>query len=300
MSDIFFGISDLILLLTSYLDDKDSMSLFSTNKYIHSISNKYTIKKEISFNPSLDNLDNDSIIKKYKIKNLKLIITDNYECDFISNLKLESLTIDNKFNYTIKNLPKIFTKLKLLYNTDLTTITNLPSITHLTFGDDFNKPVDNLPNSITHLTFGEFFNKSVDNLPNSITHLTFGANFNKSVDKLPNSITHLTFDVCFIKSVDKLPSSITHLTFGEFFNKPVDKLPNSITHLTFGFDFNQPVDKLPNSIKCLKFGSSFDQSLDKLPNSLTHLTFDYSFENPIYNLPNHIHIKYNEIPFYYY
>jgi len=282
MSDVFFGISDLILFLSSYLDDKDSMSLFSTNKYIYSISNKYTIKKEISFNPSLDNLDNDTIIKKYKIKNLKLIITDNYECDFLSQMKLDSLTIDNKLKYSMKNLPKTFTKLTLLYNTDLTAITNLDSITHLTFGDDFNKSIDHLPNSITHLTFGNSFNqsidklpnsithltfgvcfnKSVDNLPNSITHLTFGEFFNKSVDHLPNSITHLTFDICFIKSVNNLPSSITHLTFGDFFDNPVDNLPKSLEYLTFGHDFNHPVDNLPKSIKYLKFGSSFDQSLD--------------------------------------
>jgi hypothetical protein len=88
-----------------------------------------------------------------------------------------------------------------------------------------NRQVNNLPNSITHLTFGNDFNEKVGhqgcedikcprNLPNSITHLTFGFKFNQQVDKLPNSITHLTFGYQFIQPVNNLPNSITYFTFG--------------------------------------------------------------------------------------
>ena len=36
----------------------------------------------------------------------------------------------------------------------------LNSLTHLTFGDDFNRDIkDCLPNSLTHLTFGSKFNQ---------------------------------------------------------------------------------------------------------------------------------------------
>ena len=72
------------------------------------------------------------------------------------------------------------------------------------------------------------------NLPNSITHLTFGSDFDQQVDYLPNSITHLIFGSKFNQSVNYLPNSITHLTFGYWFSQPVNNLPNSITHLTFG------------------------------------------------------------------
>lgn len=82
-----------------------------------------------------------------------------------------------------------------------------------------------LLNSITHLTFSNYFNKPVDNLPQSIIYLTFSNQFNKPVDNLPQSITHLIFGKYFNQPVDNLPQSITHLTFGEFFNQPVDRLP---------------------------------------------------------------------------
>jgi hypothetical protein len=142
---------------------------------------------------------------------------------------------------------------------------NLPnSITHLTFGYDFNKRVDNLPNSITHLTLGFEFNKPFNNLPNSITHLTFGGFFNKPVGhqgcgdikcprNLPNSITHLAFGGAFNNSIDNLPNSITHLTFGMLFNEPANNLPNSITHLSFGYNFNQKLDNLPINVQEINF-----------------------------------------------
>jgi hypothetical protein len=41
----------------------------------------------------------------------------------------------------------------------------------------FYQPVNHLPNSITHLTFGDVFNKSVENLPKSIIRLTFYSNY---------------------------------------------------------------------------------------------------------------------------
>jgi hypothetical protein len=187
---------------------------------------------------------------------------------------------------------------------------------------EFNRPVNNLPNSITHLTFGEQFNQPVGhqgcedincprNLPNSITHLTFGYIFNQPVNNLPNSITHLTFEGrnfnqpvghqgCEdINCPRNLPNSITHLIFGDDFNQPVNKLPNSITHLTFGYCFNQPVDNLPNLITHFTFGFYFNQKVGhqecedincprNLPNSITHLTFGKLFNQPVDKLPNSI------------
>ena len=192
----------------------------------------------------------------------------------------EILTI--KFNLiTHIELTKMI-KLKLLEKT-----------TDLTFGKEFNYPVNNLPSSIIHLTFGKKFNQSVNHLPSSIIHLTFGRNFNQLIDNLPSSITHLTFYNEFYKSifnqsVDNLPSSITHLAFGRNFNQSVNNLPSSITHLTFGTNFNQSVDNLPGCITHLTFGDNFDQSVDNLPDYITHLTFGYAFNQSVDNLPNSI------------
>jgi hypothetical protein len=44
----------------------------------------------------------------------------------------------------------------------------LQNLTYLTFGDDFNQPVDYLPPNLSHLTFGWYFNQPVDHLPQKI------------------------------------------------------------------------------------------------------------------------------------
>jgi hypothetical protein len=137
-------------------------------------------------------------------------------------------------------------------------------LTHLTFGNIFNQPVDRLPVFLTHLTFGYDFNQPVDRLPVSLTHLTLGYSFNQSVDRLPASLTHLTFGWKFNQSVDRLPAPLTHLEFLGYFNQPVNHLPASLTHLTFGGYFNQPVDRLPMFLTHLAFEGCFNQPVDCL------------------------------------
>ena len=141
------------------------------------------------------------------------------------------------------------------------------------------------------------FNIRPNKYPSKLTHLTFGDSFNKSVDNLPNLLTHLTFGKSFNKSVDNLPNSLTHLTFGKSFNQTVDNLPNSITYLKFGSDgkwggscFYYPLDNLPNSIKCLEFSknSKFNKTLMNLPNSLTTLILSGYYPISINNLPDTI------------
>jgi hypothetical protein len=125
-------------------------------------------------------------------------------------------------------------------------------LTHLTFDEWFNQPVDHLPVSLTHLTLGLCFNQSVDRLPASLTHLAFYGYFNQPVDRLPASLTHLTFRGHFNQPVDRLPASLTHLTFGDCFNQPVNHFPPCLTHLTIGYYFLRPVNHLPASLKRIK------------------------------------------------
>eukprot|EP00026_Physarum_polycephalum_P015445 Phypoly_transcript_16128.p1 GENE.Phypoly_transcript_16128~~Phypoly_transcript_16128.p1 ORF type:complete len:185 (+),score=28.93 Phypoly_transcript_16128:102-656(+) len=70
-------------------------------------------------------------------------------------------------------------------------------------------------------------------LPDSITHLHFGNSFDKQVNGyLPPSLTHLSFGDSFKSPVDFwAQKQLTHLTFGKKFNHPVDNLPTSLTHL---------------------------------------------------------------------
>ena len=60
-------------------------------------------------------------------------------------------------------------------------------------------------------------------LPSSLTHLTFGTNFNQPLGEgvLPSSLTHLTFGTNFNQPLGEgvLPSSLTQLVFGWFFDQ---------------------------------------------------------------------------------
>jgi len=77
---------------------------------------------------------------------------------------------------------------------------SLPSsLTHLTFADSFNHPLDNetLPPLLTQLTFGWQFNQPLDNvtLPPTLKQLTFGCRYNQPLDgvTLPPTLTLLMF-----------------------------------------------------------------------------------------------------------
>lgn len=62
----------------------------------------------------------------------------------------------------------------------------------------------NLPQSLTHLTFGRNFNQPINNLPKSLTNLIVGFNFNQAVNHLPKSIiVELKFSESLISIIEK-------------------------------------------------------------------------------------------------
>jgi len=207
-------------------------------------------------------------------------------------------------------------ELRLPKESILTSANTFPaSLTHLTFGDDFNGPVDDLelPASLTHLTFGVIFNqrirriellasltylkvggdKSIENLklPASLTHLVLGHGGHGPVAtiedlNLPDSLTHLEFSLRQSIETLKLPASLTHLTFGTYFNQPVEnlELPASLTHLVIGERVSGSTVgslKLPASLTHLEVGGFQPIEHLNLPASLTHLTFGTYYNQPI-------------------
>jgi len=109
------------------------------------------------------------------------------------------------------------------YNSnDIITIMNN---NHLFFNDNFNEPIDNLPDvllskptniylsQIKYITFGDSFNQLVDNLPDSVLGIKFGSHFNQPVDKLPNNLIYLEFGKTFYQSVNELPITLETLIF---------------------------------------------------------------------------------------
>lgn len=134
-------------------------------------------------------------------------------------------------------------------------------------------PLDILPASLTHLTLGESFSLPVDNmLPPNLKKLKFRGNFDGTVDALPSNLESLKFKSGFNQTVDFLPATLRKLKFTRKFNQPVNNIPPLLTHFKFGKNFNQPIDNLPTSITHMKFGKYFRQHVSSFPTSLTHLS----------------------------
>ena len=201
MFDFIYSIHELAEHIFEYMDLKSKLNFMSCNKFL-----RYTYSYLI------------------RINDTRTLTNDDVEIRFFDNC------ISCYLNPELKRYPR---HLKQVI---------LPDIFDESIYSDCI-----IPSCITHLTFSERFNQPINDLPKSITHLKFGFYFNQSIKGLPESITHLTFGCCFVHPLKDLPKSITHLTFGKFFNQPIKNLPNSITHLTFGEHFNQPINDLPES-----------------------------------------------------
>ena len=211
--------------------------------------------------------------------------------------KTKTLTLPHYFNKVLNNLPVDIEE--IIFREDFAAIQFsefdqkinlllLTYLTHLTFGAEFNKDVDNLPLNLTHLVFGHSFNQSVNYLPSTLTHLTFGHWFNQIVDNLPQTLIHLTLGHSFDQKVDNLPKNLIHLTFGNGFNQSVDNLPTNLIHLIFGWDFNQSVDFLPKTLIELGF-CSHCKIKNKIPENIINIKIIFDiidkYNETIDNLP---------------
>jgi hypothetical protein len=153
-------------------------------------------------------------------------------------------------------IPSYATALKFEYN-ECPNISNFPSLTHLTLNCIHARKLPDLPPSITHLTFGDNFNYriAITNLPLHLVYLSFGGKFNQQIT---------------------LPPSIETLIFGTAYNQPITHLPRNLIHLTFkAFRDTFPLlDNIPLSLQKLIVGEHvFQKRNPNEPLSLTHLTF---------------------------
>jgi len=79
-----------------------------------------------------------------------------------------------------------------------------PFVTHLTLHDCHRKMPDYIQASVTHLVFGYEFNKPINNLiPPSVTHLTFGGSFNQPInDCIPLSVIEIKISKHYVETID--------------------------------------------------------------------------------------------------
>ena len=163
-------------------------------------------------------------------------------------------------------------------------LSNLSSETkYIKLNDNFNEIIDMIINTnITHIIFGNKFNRSIDNLSWIIEYLHFGEEFNQSLNNLPGSVKKLIFST------------------NSNFNQQLDCLPNCLQYLLLPINYKCQIDNLPNSLKYLELYSKYPNSLNNLPKSLEKFIFYYSgeLENNI-KYTNYKYIKSSgfQIPF---
>jgi hypothetical protein len=136
------------------------------------------------------------------------------------------------------------------------------------FTDNFNAPIDFLPDGIEEIHLGRFFNKPIDNLPSTLKKLIICAN-----------------ELNYCK-----------------FNQPLDNLPTGLEYLVLKLieNFNHTLNNLPFNLKELHLVvKSFNQSLNNLPEGLEKLIVSKFNFYETYSLPStlkEVNITYKIIP----
>ncbi len=184
---------------------------------------------------------------------------------------------------------------------DFTYLINLKCLKII--NEDFDQPIDKLPDCVEELCFGKSFNQPVNKWPANLKYLHFlrDPKFNQLLDNLPYGIKEINIESTggnskFNLPVDNLPNTLKLLNLGSGFNQPVDNLPDSLEQLGFGWyyfeeyiissSFNQPIDNLPKNLKVLTLGDGFFQPINNLPNGLKELfIINLDYDIPIIKLP---------------
>ena len=153
---------------------------------------------------------------------------------------------------THDKLPTSIKKIRFWRELNVSVDDYIPStITHLKFGNEFNKPIKKLPPSLIKLSFGNYFNQPIKGLLSpTLTQLKLGKYFkNFELGTIPSTVTHLTLGCKMNNFVPGyIPTSVTHIKINYFDRDYVKCLPNSITHLTFNRRYTNFVNVFYNLI----------------------------------------------------
>ena len=195
-------------------------------------------------------------------------------------------------------------------------INNLPS--KLEFlqleTEDFNQPINNLPQKIKVLMLGDNFSQSVDNLPESLIGLKLGRKFSQSIDNLPTNLVYL--NICINKYSNKnlnFPLNLKFLKIN-FTNKITYKNCNKIydsilkikypqvKHLVLNYkiyrsrhyiekqddvtNIKHCIENLPESLEYLEISfQDINWNLSKLPANIKQIKiFNIESENGLYKM----------------
>lgn len=229
--------TEILIHITEYLPTKDILNLSICSKHFH---------------------DPLSFIKFNKRLNFKDICKSPYFDSFTSVIYSEP---NNLFPKSLRNL--------YWYNNDQLPSHLLDTLINLYLGEEYVRPLSELPSSLQKLHLGLYYNQLMPQLPNSLKILEFGFNYNHPLPLLPDSLQYLRLGSYFKKPLPQLPNSLIELSLGYPYNKPLPQLPNTLERLYLGNKYNHPLPKLPNSLKHLRIGRTF-----KLPTLLSNITID--------------------------
>jgi len=142
MTNILY-ITDILFFISNYLDDKDAFNLFSTNKYINSLLQKYPQRYIVK--RFVNDTDYTIITKNYTI--IKYVYNTNRP---ITNLppKITHLRLGNRYKLPVRDLPD--------------------TITHIICGTNFNCMIENYPSDLKYLYLGWSFNQKLKDLPKEL------------------------------------------------------------------------------------------------------------------------------------
>ena len=129
------------------LDLRAKLHFISCNKFL-----RYTYSHLIRINDAKC-LTNKDIKRKY--------FNNCASCKLSSKLEkypicLNKVILEGIFD-DFKDIPEAITHLTLIYRCiySINDLNKFIILTHLTFDNNFNQPINDLPGTITHLTFGE-------------------------------------------------------------------------------------------------------------------------------------------------
>ena len=312
--------NDVIVNIIGYLNDKNKISLLSTNMLLHKMKNKIIYHDQVNLNKIQHLWYIDQIINifvssestlSYKIpKNVTNVTITNIYMNYniYSQHSIKHLTFEVSIFYTIVGIPPNVTHLAFEQYFDAEIKNHIPnSVTHLTFKDCNTRSIINsIPLNVTHLVLGiNVHPYSIkDCIPTGVTHLTLYGSITDLLGHIPTSVTHLILGKFNYDIQGCIPPSVIHLTFGKNFNQDIqDYIPPSVTHLTFGENFNQDIrDCSLSNVTHLTFGRRFNQYVQGcIPSNVTHLTFKRPFDQYIVNtIPSNVtHLTFTDREFYF-
>lgn len=130
-------------------------------------------------------------------------------------------------------------------------------------------------------------------LPDVVTHLTFGNNFNQPLNhfKFPKCLSQFYTGYYFHQSLNHIefPSTLHTLRFGDYYCAPLDhfKFPPNLKSLYLGYSMTKSLDHVTFSDKItyIYFGTNFNEPLTNtlLPDSLETMVFNSEYNQILYN-----------------